>query len=185
MKFKCILCNYSTKRKYDFKRHLKSKKHLNKNNKFICECGKEYKYNTGLSKHRKKCVLKNKLEEMKNEIISLKDKNRIMENNTYKILEVIKQSSENNNDLIHQVKKLKEKNDTSVIQNQNIQNIQNQNIQNNMQNISINVFLNKHCKNAMNLTDFVEKLQVTFEDLLYTGETNYVERNFKRILIKI
>ena len=64
---------------------------------------------------------------MKNEIICLKDKNRIMENNTYKILEVIKQSSENNNDLIHEVKKLKEKNDTSVIQNQNIQNIENQN----------------------------------------------------------
>merc|ERR1712224_836627 len=63
---------------------------------------------------------------------------------------------------------------------QNTQNIQNQN---NTQNISINVFLNEHCKNAMNLTDFVEKLQVTFEDLVYTGETNYVE-GISRILIK-
>ena len=117
---------------------------------------------------------------MKNEILCLKDKNRVMENNTYKILEVIKQSSENNNNLIHEVKKLKEKNPQSI--NQNIQNIENQNITN-TQNISINVFLNEHCKNAMNLTDFVEKLQVTFEDLLYTGETNYVE-GISRILIK-
>ena len=89
--------------------------------------------------------------------------------------------SENNNDLIHEVKKLKEKNPQSIIQ--NTQNIENQNIQNNTQNISINVFLNEHCKNAMNLTDFVEKLQVTFEDLVYTGETNYVE-GISRILIK-
>ena len=182
MRYFCKKCCYETEIKCNFNKHLKTKKHLNKNSKFICECGKEYKYNTGLSKHRKKCLLKNKLEEMKNEIISLKDKNRIMENNTYKILEVIKQSSENNNELIHEVKKLKEKNDTSIIQNQNIQNIQNQNIKN-TQNISINVFLNEHCKNAMNLTDFVEKLQVTFEDLLYTGETNYVE-GISRILIK-
>lgn len=181
MRYFCKKCFYETEIKCNFNKHLKTKKHLNKNSKFICECGKEYKYNTGLSKHRKKCVLKNKLEEMKNEILCLKDKNRAMENNTYKILEVIKQSSENNNDLIHEVKKLKEKKSQSIIQ--NTQNIENQNIQNNTQNISINVFLNEHCKNAMNLTDFVEKLQVTFEDLLYTGETNYVE-GISRILIK-
>ena len=35
----------------------------------------------------------------------------------------------------------------------------------------------------MSLNDFVEKLQVTFEDLVYTGETNYVE-GISRILIK-
>ena len=58
-----------------------------------------------------------------------------------------------------------------------------QNIQNNTQNISINVFLNEHCKNAMSLTDFVEQLQITFEDLKYTGQTNYVE-GISRILIK-
>ena len=178
-KYECFLCNYSTKRKYDFKRHLKCKKHINKNKKYICECGKEYKYNSGLSKHKKKCILINKLKKMKNEIVCLKDKNKQMETNTFKILEVIKQSSENNNELIHEVKKLKERNNQSIIQNQNIQN---QNIQN-TQNISINVFLNEHCKNAMNLADFVEKLQVTFEDLVYTGKTNYVE-GISNILIK-
>ena len=92
MRYICKKCCYETEIKCNFNKHLKTKKHLNKNSKFVCECGKEYKYNTGLSKHRKKCVLKNKLEEMKNEILCLKDKNRTMENNTYKILEVIKQS---------------------------------------------------------------------------------------------
>ena len=177
-KYECFLCNYSTIRKYDFKRHLKTKKHLNRNKKYICECGKEYKFNSGLSKHRKKCILNNKLEAMKNEIVFLKDKNRKMENNTNEILEVIKQSSENNTNLINEVKLLKQ-NNSSLIQNQNAQNITN----NNMQNISINVFLNEHCKNAMNLTDFVEKLQVTIEDISHTGKTNYVE-GISRILIK-
>ena len=32
-------------------------------------------------------------------------------------------------------------------------------------NISINFFLNEQCKNAMNLTDFINQLQVSLEDL--------------------
>ena len=120
----------------------------------------------------------NKLQEMKNQIIELKNENIIMKNNTNEILEVLKQSSANNTDIINEVKKLKE----TKIQNQTItQNITNN--QHNTQNISINVFLNEHCQNAMSLTDFVEKLQITFEDLKYTGETNYVE-GISRILIK-
>ena len=99
-----------------------------------------------------------------------------MKNNTNEILEVLKQSSANNTDIINEVKKLKESKNQMITQNIT-------NNQNNTQNISINVFLNEHCQNAMSLTDFVEKLQVTIEDLKYTGETNYVE-GISRILIK-
>ena len=35
----------------------------------------------------------------------------------------------------------------------------------------------------MSLTDFVEQLQITFDDLKYTGQTNYVD-GISRILIK-
>ena len=181
MKYECFVCNFSTNNKYNFNKHLKTKKHLNKNKKFICECGKSYKFNSGLSKHRKKCIIINKLKIMKNEIIKLKENNEIIIGELIKSNNTTIDFMKNNNDLIHEVKRLKEKNPQSIIQ--NTQNIENQNIQNNTQNISINVFLNKHCKNAMNLTDFVEKLQVTFEDLVYTGETNYVE-GISRILIK-
>ena len=182
MKFLCKKCEYSTKRKNDFYKHLKTQKHIkNKNenietNKFLCECGKTYKYRSGLWRHKKKCKMINKLQKMKNEIIDLKNENKIMKNNTNEILEIIKQSSTNNTDLINEVKKLKETKNQIVTQNIT-------NNQNNTQNISINVFLNEYCKNAMNLTDFVEKLQVTFDDLVYTGQTNYVE-GISKILIK-
>ena len=43
--------------------------------------------------------------------------------------------------------------------------------------------MNEHCQNAMSLTDFIEQLQITFEDLKHTGQTNYVE-GISRILIK-
>ena len=38
----------------------------------------------------------------------------------------------------------------------------------------MNVYLKEHCKDAMNLTDFVDNLTVSLEDLLYTKEHGYV-----------
>jgi len=46
---------------------------------------------------------------------------------------------------------------------------------NNNNRISINVFLNQHCKDAMNLTDFVDKIKISIKDLHYTKENGYVE----------
>jgi hypothetical protein len=43
----------------------------------------------------------------------------------------------------------------------------------NTQNISINMFLNNHCKEAMCLTDFVDNLKLTIKDLLKTKELGY------------
>ena len=52
-------------------------------------------------------------------------------------------------------------------------NTTNNNTQNN--NISINVYLNEHCKDAMNLKDFVQQLKITIDDLVYQGEHGYVK----------
>ena len=46
-------------------------------------------------------------------------------------------------------------------------------VQNNTQ-ININLFLNDKCKNAMNITDFVNKIKVTFEDLVYAKDNGSV-----------
>ena len=44
---------------------------------------------------------------------------------------------------------------------------------NNNNTISINVFLNEQCKNAMNLTDFINQVQVSLEDLQYEDHNNW------------
>ena len=46
---------------------------------------------------------------------------------------------------------------------------------NNSTNMTINLFLNENCKNAMNLTDFVDNLKITLEDLEFTKNNGYIE----------
>ena len=51
------------------------------------------------------------------------------------------------------------------------------NVTNNTQNnnFNINMFLNEQCKGAMNLTDFVDKLTISVEDLIYTKQHGYIQ----------
>ena len=46
---------------------------------------------------------------------------------------------------------------------------------NNNNKISINIFLNEKCKDAMNLTDFVNNIKISLEDLQYTNQHGYVK----------
>ena len=71
-KYKCIICDYFTSRKYDYERHLLTDKHklltnVDKktqksaeifSNEFTCDCGKKYKHRQSLSVHKKKCNYK-------------------------------------------------------------------------------------------------------------------------------
>ena len=66
--YQCKLCNYNTNDKSNYNRHILTKKHI-KNEKNVCkknvcekslqykceECGKSYKYLSGLSRHKNKC----------------------------------------------------------------------------------------------------------------------------------
>lgn len=65
--FYCEICDYKTSNKKDFKKHNNTKKHLGNYNSMIsiqksqiklyeCKCGKSYKDNSGLWKHKKKCL---------------------------------------------------------------------------------------------------------------------------------
>ena len=51
------------------------------------------------------------------------------------------------------------------------------------QHISVNVFLNTHCKNAMSLEDFVTKLNVSLQDMVNTKQLGYVN-GISNIIIK-
>ncbi len=134
---------------------------IKKKNKYICEfCDRSYKYDTGYYKHVKKCLGKSMSQ---NKLLDL-----VVETQT-QLLESQSQTRELCNEII----KLK---DTSKIINNNTYN----------QSVNINLFLNEECKNAMNLTDFISKVQMTLSDLAYTtnngmikGMTNIVIKNLE------
>jgi len=154
--FCCKFCDYSTGKIGNWKRHVLTLKHkmiTNDNKKepkgattFHCiECGKVYKYASGLSRHRSKCL-------------SAKNKRKpaLGEGINKELLDVLKE-------LVRANKEPK--------------------IINNTQNISINMFLNDYCKEAINLTDFVENVKLNISDLLKTKELGYAG-GISNIIIK-
>ena len=54
---------------------------------------------------------------------------------------------------------------------------------NTINNLSINVYLNQQCKDAMNLEDFMNQVRVSLEDLVYTKNHGYV-KGISNIFIK-
>ena len=140
---------------------------ITKNSENICNfCGKEYKYPQGLYRHRKKCeFIYNSKDNDTNDTSSLLD---IVVKTQNQLIE----SQEQTRELCNEIIKLKDSNKI-------INNTYNQNV-------NINLFLNEECKNAMNLTDFLSKIQMTIADLAYTknngmikGITNIVIKNLE------
>ena len=178
-KFYCEKCDFSSNNKKDFNRHLSTTKHKmdnmdntvdklkNPNRSFECICGKKYKYNSGLSKHKKKCTPC-----LKSEIITnIEETTTSSSKDTNVSVEIFSKLVEQNNTLMEKMIELSK--DRQVINYQNCGN----------KKMTINVFLNQECKNAMNLTDFVENVKVSLEDLKYTKEHGYI-KGISNIFVK-
>ena len=154
VKYFCKPCNFATNNKFNYDKHIKTGKHSYKcgktKAKYECQrCKKVYKYRSGLSRHRLKCETKME------DVICNNDPH----NNMLMLLsDTLAQQGELIKGLIDSQKEM-------------IPKLGN----NNNNKISINVFLNEHCKNAMNLTDFINGIKVSLEDLEYTNEHGYVK----------
>ena len=175
--YKCERCNYSTKYVQNFKRHINSSKHkkkvcapIDEAKKYVCECGKKYKFQSGLSKHKHKCkfVFEEKLqikttekdeeiEQLKAAIADLKLQQEKETKNNSILLETVQQLAENTNKIVE-----------NAGAGNNYTDCYNQKM-------TINVFLNEECKNAMNLTDFVDQFKVSLEDLQYTRDNGFAQ----------
>ena len=177
-KYFCEICDYKTCKKSSYEDHLLTLKHqksmfVNQNMSKICSfyicqfCKKSYKDNSGLWRHKKVC--KNK--ETNKEIINIPD----LTPNT--ILNILKQNSELQHMLVEQNKTIMEMSKNNQI-NTNINT-------NNSHNKSFNLqfFLNETCKNAMNITEFVDSLQLQLCDLEKIGDVGYIE-GISNIIIK-
>jgi hypothetical protein len=149
--------------------------HLNEDNgghppKFKCNCGRIYSHRQGLWKHSKTCNFKS--EENSPEYYKQQTDIQALTN---LILEVVKQ----NNDLANKIVdlcKTQPTNSNTVISNNVISN-------NNTNTFNLNVFLNEKCKDAMNITDFVDSIQLDLADLETVGKLGYVE-GISNIIVK-
>ena len=161
LNFECINCNFKTCKKNDYKRHLLTDKHKRlqnndksgvENKKYICECGREYKYRQGLYNHRKTCKgEKKQIDIIENE-----------ENLDYKSMffEIIKKNNEFQDLLMKQSQQISEL----------IPKVGNTINSNNKQKFNINVFLNEKCKDAISMDEFINKIEVSMKNLLTTKE---------------
>jgi hypothetical protein len=178
--YNCSQCEYITNIKTNYDKHLLTAKHWkninqeSKENKLICsQCDKEYMNYSGLWKHKKKCFVNNKQE---NELLE----NNFNSNNDIihpafspeMFMEVIKESKELRNVLVEQNKELQNK--LLELASKPVSNTNNTTYNNNTQ-FNLQFFLNETCKDAINIADFVNSLQVQIADLEKTGRLGYVE----------
>lgn len=186
-KFHCIYCDYFTSKKTDFDKHLLTLKHKNSDNsdknddtfspkiskKYICECGKTYKYRQGLSYHKRNCnIINQEIHEAKLTTFSNESELKVLTN---LVLDVVKQNQELTSKIVDICK-------TGLTNNQP-NNISNSNINSNNKTFNLQFFLNETCKNAMNITDFINSLQLQLSDLENVGKLGYVD-GISSIIVK-
>jgi Txe/YoeB family toxin of Txe-Axe toxin-antitoxin module len=162
--FYCNKCEYSTTNKQSYDRHIITGKHDYKElQKYICDCGKKYKHRQSLYNHKRKCNLTKHEDENEYENIKITPQmfyNLIEQNNELhkKIMDIVSSNGGDNN--------------TIIINNSG-----------NNTTFNLNFFLNEKCKNAINMSEFVNSCKIEISDLEETGEVGYVE-GISRILIK-
>jgi len=179
----CINCVFKCSKKYSWERHILSTKHIKatKSNisatkrgikgaidenikPFLCKnCGNEYKNRTGLWRHKKCCLSENE------------NKNLVEQYKSELIITLLKQNAE----LIKGQQDMMIKLTENGINN----NSHNTNTNSHNKSFNINFFLNETCKNAMNITDFIDSIKLQLSDLMDVGELGYVE-GISKIIVK-
>lgn len=171
-RFYCEKCDYGCNRRFLMSQHEKTQKHQmlknaqecstpeeNEGSLHKCKCGKKYKHIQSYKRHVKTC----QPEEMSNEL-------------------VIEKHDKTNDDLRNMLSTISEQYKNMVIENAEMRKIvteliprigsNNTTTINNQ--INIQMFLNEECKDALNLTDFIDTLKLDMADLDSTRENGYV-----------
>ncbi len=177
--FFCEFCDFKCSKKSNYISHTETNKHkrlINANagksekchtELHVCICGNTYKHMSSMCKHKKLCSLineqnnnedKNTNSESKDELISY----LIKENQDFKglILEVCKN-----------------------FQQSNIVSCNNNTVNSHNKTFNLQVFLNETCKDAMNLSEFIDSFDLKLSDLESMGKLGFVD-GISNIIIK-
>ena len=157
--YECKECGYATSKVGNWKKHLTTKKHIDRTGTsvsaspkktataylgadaaLVCECGRRYKHRQSLHTHRKQCTGRPA------DAKALQDVADRLDTTMREMAKGLSTMSSSGN--------------TGVTNNYH-----GDNMVVGDQNISINLFLNEHCQNAMSIQTFMSQLVLTLGDL--------------------
>ncbi len=145
MNYHCKKCNFKTTKKNHWNRHLNTKKHISSSVIYKCDICNK------VYKFRsglQKHMVKCQVSEAMKTTKELEQK----------IDKIIKSQEDVNNKINTHLSK------PNTVYNYN-----------NTKKMTINVFLNEKCKDAMNLTNFIQNIHVSLDDLMYTKNNGYIK----------
>ena len=186
--YSCKPCNFTTDRKYNYQQHLESMKHKELA-EFKCDsCGNYYKHQPNLYRHRRNCAIKDSepdnsvpsKDDIANVLTTIVETNnqfqtKMIENNKNMIETFVESNTQFQNKMIESNKTTME----SVI---NACVTIDKNRTEKKEKFNLDNYLNHTCKNAVNIEDFVDKVDPTYEDVVCVGQYGYVEGNAAVIL---
>lgn len=201
--FYCKICDYNTSKKTNYDKHIITHKHQRMTEDYIggqkvakssqkvasltfkCECGKKYKHRQGLWKHKKTCF-DNYVDDEFPDDIHVKKNIKLSEPIADKdlIMMLIKDNNELRKMMMEQQSLMLENNNKVLeICKNGTNNTTNNHMNSHNKAFNLNFFLNETCKNAMNIMDFAESIQLQLSDLESVGEMGYVE-GISSIIVK-
>ena len=174
--FLCEKCDFKCSKKSNYDTHLLTSKHKNRtllNNfeqtiqdKFKCDiCEKTYCARNSFWYHKKKCKI---VENAKN-AKKMPEKKEELFNKDNLIQYLIKENKEFKELIVEQT------NMVMKIYEKGFPSINNSNINSHNKTFNLQLFLNETCKDAMNITDFVDSIKLQLSDLENVGKVGYVE----------
>jgi len=165
--FYCKTCEYKCSSKFNYNRHILTAKHKMLTNAcknavqkeeiltaYLCDCGCSYKHRQSFYRHKHNCKKGSSKDEPQNQIVPTFNKDQV-------ILDLLAQNKELITLLNDIVPKIGSNNTTNNTNNNNQFNLQ--------------VFLNEDCKDALNFSEFLAQIQVSFEDLENQAENGYIK----------
>jgi len=196
----CEICDYVTCNKKDYNKHINTIKHNNNKkspeHNTRCECGKTYTNRSSLFNHRKVCPMKckdgNNLGEGVDVKVVKSEENLVLQiqegekgekgendeninitkdmflkliNDNQEMIKIIKEQQQQINLIIPKISNI---GPTMTTNNTTMNNTNNTNF-------NLNFFLNEKCKDALNMSEFIESLKITLEDLQYSRSNGLVQ----------
>jgi len=169
MKYFCITCDYTCGNKYNYNKHLATQKHIKAQIKaesdtktpaepvaIACEVSE--------NSELKDPVVGEQSDSYMNIINKLFSENQELRNF---VIEQSKEHTKDTKDLVNKVLEISSTKNTVVT------NTLNGNI-NHINRFNINLFLNDKCKDALNLSDFIDSMEITNEDLENNASLGFV-----------